>query len=318
MRDVGHLPLRGRAVKPRNYFSVLLTVGVFVIPPTTTASGPGFSCEKAATNNEKLICKSPRLSELDFDLGRLYSRLVKLLGDDKAAQLRKAQRAWLKKRDTRCSSINCLEKIYEERIVELSEYGEGNGFGYQQLSRRSSRARNEENKYSWSKEDWQKYIYDEEFIRCGDDDGIARAVLDRVSTFDFDYKTRCLEPPEVDYGWYDLEWDKRPLSIIKLGTPNDHVILLTVPGTAASSAWDKTLVYKKSGIYDGAIVAEIIGWVTDPAIQTDEKIQFDTSDWRYDSDDAMCCPSYRVYTKVEITKSGIKVKERFSRPTEHD
>jgi len=37
----------------------------------------------------------------------------------------------------------------------------------------------------------------------------------------------------------------------------------------------------------------------------------------YDNDDPMCCASYRVYTKLEITKNGIKVKERFSKATEH-
>jgi len=264
-------------VKFDHYFFVLLTVGVLTFPSLSFAKGPSFPCEKAGTKNEKLICESSRLSELDYDLGKLYSQLIKSLEGGKADQLRNAQRAWLKNRDISCSNINCLEKRYEERIAELTKHGEDHSGWYKKLSKNFSAISREENEYSWSKKDWQKYIYDEGFIRCGDDKKIAHADLDRVNSFNFDYKSKCIRPPKVDYGWYDLEWDKRPLNILKLGTTNDYVILLTVPGTAASNAWDKTLVYKKSGDNEGAIVAEIIGWVTDLEIQTDSKIQFVTS-----------------------------------------
>ena len=240
-------------MKFQYYFSVLLTVIALVLSSSSFAIGPSFPCEKTVTSNEQLICKSSRLSELDYDIGHFYSQRIKSLNGNQAAQLRKAQRSWLKTRDRSCSDINCLEKMYEKRIAELEKNDEKYKRQYQKSSKNFSVNWPEENKFPWEVGQWQKYIYDKEFIRCGDDDKLASAYFDRVKSFNFDYKTKCLRPPNVDFGWYEVEWDAQPLRIIKLGKPNDFVVLLTVPGAGASyvDVWEKTLVYKKSANHEG-------------------------------------------------------------------
>lgn len=80
------------------------------------AHSASFDCAKAASHVEKLICGTPHLSKLDEDLGALYSSALK--DQARAAQIRAAQREWVKARD-QCVDEACLRVSYQVRVCEL-------------------------------------------------------------------------------------------------------------------------------------------------------------------------------------------------------
>ncbi len=86
-------------------------------PPT-----PSFDCAKATTEIEKSICNNKELSAIDGQLGKVYSKLRKLLPKSEATNLKKEQRIWLKMRDSTCPpyDIECLLSLYKERLTVLN------------------------------------------------------------------------------------------------------------------------------------------------------------------------------------------------------
>ncbi|MHB8884256.1 MAG: lysozyme inhibitor LprI family protein [Methylovirgula sp.] len=105
----------------------LLSALTFIGP--AHAAGPSFDCTKAATPIEKLICKEPRLADLDARLERTIRD--KLAQDPTAgAALLAAERQWLRSRDNACSAeaaaaqtqpaVACLTAAYQSRIAALS------------------------------------------------------------------------------------------------------------------------------------------------------------------------------------------------------
>ena len=95
-------------------FKLLL---IFILCPNIVFAA-SFSCEKAATFQEKIICSDDELSNLDVELNRIYSKLLKI--DSDKDSLRLLQRNWILERD-KCIDENCLIEIYESRIRHLSE-----------------------------------------------------------------------------------------------------------------------------------------------------------------------------------------------------
>lgn len=270
------------------------------------AGMPSFSCDKTGKIQERLICNSDHLSELDVQLSDYYSDLMRTLSEDKKTKLRESQIVWLRQRDKFCQNEACLKGIYQKRIKLFANQPESL-FDFIAI---------EDNRYIWSYKAWQRYIYDQGFIRCGDDPESENIFFDKVESYKFNYRTVCNEPPDDDHGWYDLDmdpentWDNQHLTLKTIGTPEDYVILITVSGTAASNAWDKTLVYKKEPNRDGGIVAAMIGWVPYPGNLTAEKFTFDTDGWKYAEEDSMCCPSSVVFSKIEITREGVRALDR--------
>jgi uncharacterized protein len=84
------------------------------------AMAASFDCGKAASDIEKRICGSTRLSSMDTQLNALYQKLA---GGADGAAWRDDQRAWLRKRN-QCGDSACLARVYGERIVVL-ENGKG-------------------------------------------------------------------------------------------------------------------------------------------------------------------------------------------------
>ena len=93
-------------------FSLLISSSVF---------GASFNCNKAATKLELLICENNELSDLDSQLGTLYSKLRKSLSADEKRKLKKEQILWIKQRNRCGLSNDCLIYSYEVRILELEE-----------------------------------------------------------------------------------------------------------------------------------------------------------------------------------------------------
>lgn len=82
------------------------------------AQAASFDCARAATPVEKMICGSPRLSELDEHLGRYYSAGRAALGGASAC-LATNQRDWLRAVRNPCKDVACLERAYLGRLAEL-------------------------------------------------------------------------------------------------------------------------------------------------------------------------------------------------------
>ncbi|MFL5814003.1 MAG: lysozyme inhibitor LprI family protein [Bdellovibrionia bacterium] len=94
---------------------LILTLGEAQGAPASKLS---FSCSKAHTQVEKMICQDPALTELDSKLGTSYSALMELSGRD--AKYVKEQRSWLKERN-KCRSPECIKKQTEQRLSEVEE-----------------------------------------------------------------------------------------------------------------------------------------------------------------------------------------------------
>ncbi len=83
------------------------------------AQAASFSCAKANTNIEKMICADPELSELDSDLNELYQQTLEQSTDRLKAV--SEQRQWLRTERNACRDIVCLKTIYQTRFDEFAK-----------------------------------------------------------------------------------------------------------------------------------------------------------------------------------------------------
>ncbi len=83
----------------------------------TAANAASFDCAKAASEAERTICSSKKLSWMDETLAETYEQ--ELSREDAAKSIRATQKAWLVARN-QCGDSTCLELKYEQRITELA------------------------------------------------------------------------------------------------------------------------------------------------------------------------------------------------------
>ncbi|QIA04838.1 lysozyme inhibitor LprI family protein [Pseudomonas fluorescens] len=81
----------------------------------TVASG--MDCTKAASAVEKAICADKPLYELDVQMGATYRKLMKAAPAQ--AEVKKAQRQWLRERDGCGEEVSCLSQRYQDRLQVL-------------------------------------------------------------------------------------------------------------------------------------------------------------------------------------------------------
>lgn len=107
--------------------SVLWSLGAFIALAAlpTKAAGPTFNCNGGNLNAaEEAICETPRLSQLDHQLGDAY-QLVFDYNSDQTTELediKSSERAWLRERDACGASKECIAAEYRKRIAYLNEY----------------------------------------------------------------------------------------------------------------------------------------------------------------------------------------------------
>ena len=92
--------------------------GAFLLP--APASAASFDCARAVKADEIAVCRNPRLSELDAEMGGLWyawSRVPMLMGGN-GARMDEAQ-AFLARRAGCGRDIACLTAAYRARIEEL-------------------------------------------------------------------------------------------------------------------------------------------------------------------------------------------------------
>jgi uncharacterized protein len=100
--------------------SKVITLWVILVCSVQAAS---FDCAKAQTKVEKLICSDAELSKLDEYLATAYTKALKV--DGKSAEVRNAQRQWVKERNS-CIDVACVKHTYAARISSLTEVPAGN------------------------------------------------------------------------------------------------------------------------------------------------------------------------------------------------
>jgi uncharacterized protein len=93
-------------------------LGLTLLP--APAHGASFDCARATRPDEIAVCRNPRLSELDSEMGGLwyaYSRVPMLMGGNGARM--DAAQAFLARRAACGRNPVCLTAAYRARIEEL-------------------------------------------------------------------------------------------------------------------------------------------------------------------------------------------------------
>ena len=95
--------------------ALILAVFISIVFASTGArsqQGPSFDCRKSKAPVEQLICSNSTLSSLDRQLAIAYGALPKGLSAD--------QREWLRMRQLCFEVVDCVEKLYRERVDAFS------------------------------------------------------------------------------------------------------------------------------------------------------------------------------------------------------
>jgi uncharacterized protein len=97
----------------------VLIPGMALAQSINQPNGPTFDCRVASVPAELRICMVPDLARLDVDLDHAYSERVIGLAPEQNSALKRAQRAWMRRRNACGSSEACLRQVMQERIAEL-------------------------------------------------------------------------------------------------------------------------------------------------------------------------------------------------------
>ena len=100
----------------------LLAVVTVSSVPTSAAS---FDCSRARQLDEKAICASRQLSEMDVEMSVRYEMLTGLVAMGTRGDMQDEQQAWLKSRKACGGNQSCLVTAYRQRIDALkNEYAQ--------------------------------------------------------------------------------------------------------------------------------------------------------------------------------------------------
>ena len=105
----------------RVIFPTLILCGIFFSVPRAWPAS--FDCARARTADERAVCASRALSEMDIEMAVRFETLAGLVGVGTRGDMGDAQRDFLKARG-RCGANNaCLTALYHARIATLkNEY----------------------------------------------------------------------------------------------------------------------------------------------------------------------------------------------------
>ncbi|CAO4163165.1 lysozyme inhibitor LprI family protein [Methylorubrum populi] len=107
---------------------LILALGFLAASPATAAS---FSCAKAETPDEKTICDTRALNDLDVEMAVRFDILKDLLPMGNRTKMQEDQEAWLKDRRACGTDVACLTAAYEGRLKilrgVLSEFAKQGG-----------------------------------------------------------------------------------------------------------------------------------------------------------------------------------------------
>lgn len=118
-------------IRPAALIVAILLLGSFATSQVKPKADP---CANAQSQAEMNICAGKEYKEADVLLNQVYRQLVAKLDDEEKSQLKEAQTAWLKYRDSNCEFVAdqykggsirptihglCLAEMTRNRTTEL-------------------------------------------------------------------------------------------------------------------------------------------------------------------------------------------------------
>ncbi|MFL9989388.1 lysozyme inhibitor LprI family protein [Paraburkholderia sediminicola] len=88
---------------------------------SASAFAASFDCNRARLYDEKAVCASRQLSELDVEMSVRYQMLIGLVAMGARANMQDEQHAWLETRKQCGENQSCLAQAYLQRINSLKE-----------------------------------------------------------------------------------------------------------------------------------------------------------------------------------------------------
>jgi uncharacterized protein YecT (DUF1311 family) len=105
---------------PKYFLTAILVAAALLIGKP--ASDQSFDCRKNKNADERTICASRDLAELDVRMSSEYFRLLNTLSGSARDRLQVQQKEWLTHRRNCGSAVRCLLNRHEERLDELGAY----------------------------------------------------------------------------------------------------------------------------------------------------------------------------------------------------
>lgn len=90
-----------------------------IIASSVPASAASFDCNRARLPDEKAICASRQLSELDVEMSVRYQMLMGLVAMGTRGDMGEEQQSWLSARKKCGAKQACLLAAYRQRIQTL-------------------------------------------------------------------------------------------------------------------------------------------------------------------------------------------------------
>lgn len=88
---------------------------------SATAFAASFDCGRARLPDEKAICASRRLSEMDVEMAVRYQMLTGLVAMGARGNMQDEQQVWLTSRKACGGNQSCLLNAYRRRIATLKD-----------------------------------------------------------------------------------------------------------------------------------------------------------------------------------------------------
>ncbi|MFG1413952.1 hypothetical protein V5G24_22890 [Xanthobacter sp. VTT E-85241] len=92
-----------------------LALGLAALPRPAAAAS--FDCAAAKAPDEKAVCATRSLNDLDVKMATQYAIVTRLVGMGRRGDLQDQQRAFLKQRAACGSNVACIAKAYQDRIA---------------------------------------------------------------------------------------------------------------------------------------------------------------------------------------------------------
>jgi uncharacterized protein len=97
------------------------TLCLIVALSSGSALAASFDCSRARLPDEKAVCASRRLSEMDVEMSVRFQMLTGLVAMGTRGDMGEEQQTWLKSRHACGASHACLLALYQQRIDRLKE-----------------------------------------------------------------------------------------------------------------------------------------------------------------------------------------------------
>lgn len=107
------------SIATRRLRPILLTS--LMLAATTPVFAASFDCTQARLADEKAICASRQLSEMDVEMAVRYQMMTGLVGMGARGSMQDAQQTWLNDRKQCAANTSCLVAAYRRRIQTLKD-----------------------------------------------------------------------------------------------------------------------------------------------------------------------------------------------------